>query len=153
MKNYILIFLMLSTVLFSKPIYEDDEETVDEARAIIEKNIISNPRALEFDFGELDGSDLERVVKVMRREVNEHNISIKEIDNKGLVIKIRDAFHLPNYLIHKNSKGKIISELVSDEGLDIEFANIKRSNIKVGDTIEIFEDKRYSKKIINIVIK
>jgi len=81
MNNYILIFLILSTVLFSKPIYKDDE-TVDEARAIIEKNIISNPKALEFDFGELDSSDLERVVKVMKDVVNKHTINIKEIDKR-----------------------------------------------------------------------
>jgi len=152
MKNYILIFLIPSTILFASPIFDDDE-TVDEARSI-KKSIVNNPIiALKFDFSELDSSDVERVVKVMRKEVNEYNIALKEIDNKGLVIQIRDAFHLPNYLLHKNSKGKIISELVSDEGLDIEFASIQRSKIKKGDIIEIFEDKKYSKKIINIIIK
>ena len=104
--------------------------------------IATNIFAIEFDFAETDSSDSHRTVKVMRGDINEHNLSLKDIDKKGLVIKIKEAFHLPNYLLHKDIKDKIVTKLISNEWFDIEFANIKQSKIKVGDTIEIFSDKK-----------
>ena len=133
MKNYILIFLIFSTLLFAPPIFDDDE-TIDEARVI---SIM----------GESIGDNTRAILSNAKLSVYKDNVSLKSIP-KELIITITSAFHLPNILIVKR-KDKIVHKIVSQKARDIGFA-ISKKKLQVGDKIIITTSEKA--KIVDMEI-